>query len=114
MVEQVGDEFTTDLYKRATAAEASCLIVLSRLGRQSGRLQVSLNAITAASALVEGKDALAVDQELAEVLWAQGEHKTAITLLSNVQDRSPQKAASTYSRLVSGRHWESENLQYAH
>lgn len=100
-VEQVGDDFTSELYRRATTAQAACLLELSRRGRAHGHLQTSLNAVTAARLVVDSARALKVDEEFAQVLWAQGEHKTAIKLLADVQKRSPQKSALLFSRLVS-------------
>ncbi|BGP56412.1 Serine/threonine-protein kinase tel1 [Rhodotorula sphaerocarpa] len=98
-VEQVGDDFTSELYRRATTAQAACLLELSRRGRAHGHLQTSLNAVTAVRLVVDPARALKVDEEFAQVLWAQGEHKTAIKLLADVQKRSPQKSALLFSRL---------------
>ncbi|GAA5987268.1 hypothetical protein JCM10908_001886 [Rhodotorula pacifica] len=98
-VEQVGDEFVSELYKVATEAQKACLIELSRLGRRRGHLQESLNAITVAREVVETEQDPEIDEELAQVLWAQGEHKTAITLLTKVHEASPQRSAVIFSRL---------------
>lgn len=99
-MEQVGDEFVSDLYKDATAAQQACLVELSRLGRRRGHLQESLNAITVAREIVGTDQAPDIDEELAQVLWAQGEHKTAITLLAKVQESAPERSAVLFSRLV--------------
>ncbi|BGP25635.1 hypothetical protein Rt10032_c06g2946 [Rhodotorula toruloides] len=96
-VEQVGDEFSSALYKSANTAEQACLLELSRLGRRAGQLQVAFNAVTLAHTLVENGQASHVDQELAHVLWAQGEHRAAITLLKRVHEG--QKSAALYARL---------------
>ncbi|GAA5876129.1 hypothetical protein JCM3774_003506 [Rhodotorula dairenensis] len=98
-VEQVGDEFVSEVYKAATAAQQACLVELSRLGRRRGHLQESLNAITVAREIVGTDPAPDIDEELAQVLWAQGEHKTAITLLANVQEKATKRLAVIFSRL---------------
>lgn len=100
-VEQVGEEFSSELYKSATAAEQACLLELSRLGRRAGQLQVAFNAVTVAHALVDNGQAAQVDEELANVLWIQGEHRAAISLLTKVHQDFPQKSAAIYARLVS-------------
>ncbi|BGP41354.1 Serine/threonine-protein kinase tel1 [Rhodotorula kratochvilovae] len=98
-VEQVGDDFASDLYKAATATERACLLELSRVGRNTGHLQASYNAVTLAHSLVEDGNAVDVDRELADVLWAQGEHTTAISLLGTVHKRSPAKSAAIFAKL---------------
>ncbi|BGO92503.1 hypothetical protein NBRC10512_000418 [Rhodotorula toruloides] len=98
-VEQVGDEFSSALYKSANATEQACLLELSRVGRRSGQLQVALNSVTVAHTLAENGRASQVDEELANVLWAQGEHRAAISLLTTVHEGFPQKSAALYARL---------------
>ncbi|GAA5821356.1 hypothetical protein JCM3770_006348 [Rhodotorula araucariae] len=98
-VEQVGDDFASDLYKAATATEQACLLELSRVGRNTGHLQVAYNAVTLAHSLVEDGNALDVDRELADVLWAQGEHTTAISLLGTVHKRSSATSAAIFAKL---------------
>ncbi|GAA5846422.1 hypothetical protein JCM9279_001368 [Rhodotorula babjevae] len=105
-VEQVGDEFASDLHKAAAAAERACLLELSRVGRSSGHLQAAYNAVTLAHTLVEdAASGLDVDRELADVLWAQGEHSSAIHLLGTVHKQSPTKAAADFAKLGA---WMSE------
>ncbi|SGZ26417.1 BQ5605_C024g09910 [Microbotryum silenes-dioicae] len=90
----VGDEFRSNLWREVTQAERACLLKLSAVSRTSGHLQASLNAVTVASRLVESKRKTeTVDQELAMVLWALGEHSTAISLLESVSNHRPAKVA---------------------
>lgn len=64
-----------------------------------------MNAITLAHKLVEtGTRANEVDEELAKVLWAQGEHGTAIALLESLSGRGLDKKALIWARLVSHAH----------
>ncbi|GAA5937662.1 hypothetical protein JCM1841_000247 [Sporobolomyces salmonicolor] len=83
-VEQVGDAFTSSFYASVAAAERACLVQLSKSARQGGQLQAALNAITLAHTLVDDPKITEVDHELAHVLWAQGEHTTAVSLLNKV------------------------------
>ncbi|SCV70512.1 BQ2448_1906 [Microbotryum intermedium] len=90
----VGDEFHSSLWRDVTQTERACLLKLSAVSRNSGHLQASLNAVTVASKLIESKRrSEAVDEELAMVLWAQGEHSTAISLLESVSNHRPAKVA---------------------
>ncbi|GAA5978039.1 hypothetical protein JCM11641_006607 [Rhodosporidiobolus odoratus] len=100
-VDQVGDDFAiaSSLYKDATSAERACLVELSQAARKHGHLQAAFNAVTLAHTLVEDSAGFDVDEELANVLWAQGEHTTAISLLTSVQEKSMRKHAATYARL---------------
>ncbi|GAA5999510.1 DNA-binding protein kinase TEL1 [Rhodotorula paludigena] len=98
-VGQVGEEFSTELYKAATASERACLLELSRVGRRTGQLQPAYNAVTLAHSLLEDSAGLDVDRELADVLWAQGEHSTAITLLATAHKQSATKSAATFAKL---------------
>ncbi|GAA5890089.1 hypothetical protein JCM6882_009223 [Rhodosporidiobolus microsporus] len=97
--DQVAEVFTSELFSEAGAAERVCLLELSRVARRSGQLQAAFNAVTSAHTLVDNGKDLKVDEELANVLWAQGEHATAITLLSAVHRQSPRKEAGIYARL---------------
>jgi serine-protein kinase ATM len=97
----IGDDFATALYRDASSAERACLVSLSAVARDSGHLQASLNAVTLANKLVEtGSRADDVDEELAKVLWAQGEHSTAIALLESLSGRGLSKKALIWARLV--------------
>ncbi|GAA6044295.1 hypothetical protein JCM8097_008685, partial [Rhodosporidiobolus ruineniae] len=107
--DQVADAFTSDLYQRASAAERACLLELSRVARRSGILQAAFNAVTLAHTLVDDGKSLDVDEELANVLWAQGEHTTAITLLKDLQQKSPTKPAAIYAQLGE---WHAEARVY--
>ncbi|GAA5849370.1 hypothetical protein JCM8547_006527 [Rhodosporidiobolus lusitaniae] len=98
-IDQVGDELSSELYQRATAAERACLIELSRVARRSGQLQAALNAVTVAHSLVDDKKSVEVDEELANVLWAQGEHSTAITVLSAILRQSSSRLSVNLARL---------------
>ncbi|GAA5938292.1 hypothetical protein JCM10213_003256 [Rhodosporidiobolus nylandii] len=100
-VDQVGDDLmsASDLYKDAAAAERACLVKLSRVARRSGQLQAAFNAVTLAHSLVEDANSFAIDEELANVLWQQGEHVTAIQLLTSVHHKSSRKQAAIYARL---------------
>ena len=100
-LEAVGDAFASPVYSIATEEERGCLVKLSHVARKAGRLQVALNAITSANTLVEDTQTVEVDRELAHVLWAQGEHTTAITLLDKVHHRSSKKDAMIWATLVS-------------
>ncbi|GAA5832573.1 hypothetical protein JCM11251_001373 [Rhodosporidiobolus azoricus] len=98
-VDQVADVFASDLYSETAAAERVCLIELSRVARLSGHLQAAFNAVSSAHSLADNGKDLKVDEELANVLWAQGEHATAISLLSAVHRESPRKEAALLARL---------------
>ena len=100
-LEAVGDAFESPVYSSVRDQVRACLIDLSKVSRLAGRLQVALNAVTAANTLVEDTQTVEVDRELAHVLWQQGEHSTAITLLNRVHQRSGKKDAMIWSTLVS-------------
>jgi ataxia telangiectasia mutated family protein len=98
----IGDNFSSVLHREARDTERACLVSLSAVARESGHLQASMNAVTQAHKLVEsGSRVDDVDEELAMVLWAQGEHGTAIALLETVSNRQPNKKALVWARLVS-------------
>ncbi len=82
---QVGD-LLTSLAQEAADAEKACLLKLSSVARvTTGQLQTALNAVTFAHQLVpDGAVDLEVDHELANVLWAQHEHSTAVSLLRDI------------------------------
>ncbi|GAA5948981.1 hypothetical protein JCM3765_003976 [Sporobolomyces pararoseus] len=98
-LEAVGDAFESSVYSIVRDQERACLIELSKVARLAGRLQVALNAITAANTLVEDVQTVEVDHELAHVLWEQGEHSTAITLLNRVHQQSGKKDAIVWATL---------------
>ncbi|GAA6010816.1 hypothetical protein JCM10207_005857 [Rhodosporidiobolus poonsookiae] len=98
-VEQVGEAFASELYNDATTAERACLVELSRVARRSNQLQAAFNAVTLAHTLVEDGKGFDVDEELANVLWAQGEHTIAIKLLGEVLKQSPKKQPALFARL---------------
>lgn len=98
--DRIGD-LASDLYGQATGAEKACLLRLSSSARHAGHLQLSLNAVTLAHKLVEAhEDVHDVEEELANVLWAQGEHVPAITLLKTVKGATSGKQAILTARLV--------------
>ncbi|KAK4049560.1 Serine/threonine-protein kinase tel1 [Microbotryomycetes sp. JL201] len=103
----VGDEFIPEAVTKLVNVERMCLLQLSQRARDSDNLQIALNAVTAAHRLVKHRDqANEVDAELAQVLWRQGEHGTAIELLEEVRNRRPPKVAIIHAQL--GR-WQVES-----
>ncbi|KAK4047357.1 Serine/threonine-protein kinase tel1 [Microbotryomycetes sp. JL221] len=98
----IGDMDITPAAREAAEVERSCLLKLSERARTSGRLQVALNAVTMAHKLVEEQSSSAsykVDEELAKVLWSQGEHSTAIRLLEEVSGKKPSNVATVFAQL---------------
>lgn len=74
---------------------------LSELSRLGGHLQTSMNAITLAQNLLEvGERSDDVEEEFANVLWSQGEHKTAIDLLEGISLDPRERKAAVSARLV--------------
>ncbi|KAM0786662.1 hypothetical protein ACM66B_002111 [Microbotryomycetes sp. NB124-2] len=103
----VGDQFVPDAVSKLANVERACLVKLSQNARESENLQIALNAVTAAHRLVNHpSQANEVDGELAQVLWTQGEHGTAIRLLEEVRHRRPPKIATIHAQL--GR-WQVES-----
>lgn len=100
-LEGVGEAFNSPLYPVVRDQERACLLQLSLAARKAGRLQIALNAVTNANTLVEDTQTTDVDRELAHVLWQQGEHITAITLLGEVHRRTGKKDATIWATLVS-------------
>ncbi|GAA6019897.1 hypothetical protein JCM11491_004857 [Sporobolomyces phaffii] len=98
-LEAVGDAFDSPASFIVRNQERACLIALSKFAREAGRLQVALNAVTLANTLVEDAQDTEVDRELSHVLWQQGEHSTAITLLNKVHQRSGKKDATIWATL---------------
>ncbi|KAI5477754.1 protein serine/threonine kinase,ataxia telangectasia mutated family protein [Pseudohyphozyma bogoriensis] len=99
--DQIGD-FTSPLCQKLADTESACLLQLSRLARTAGQLQASMNAVTRAHKLLDLETPSAsasVDDELANVLWAQGEHTTAISLLKTIAHAQPGDQALLLSRL---------------
>ena len=103
---QVGDVLTA-LGQEAAEAEKACLLKLSSVARRTtGQLQTALNAVTFAHQLVPaGVVDLAVDHELANVLWAQHEHATAVALLRDIHR---QEAVARPATLVQLGEWTAE------
>ncbi|KAK4700270.1 serine-protein kinase ATM, partial [Phenoliferia sp. Uapishka_3] len=90
--EQVGN-LSSDLRGQVSRAETACLLRLSSSARAVGKLQASLNAVTLAHKLCDGMEGTdEVREELANVLWDQGEHTSAISLLKMVSVPSERKA----------------------
>ncbi|KAM0752988.1 hypothetical protein T439DRAFT_354453 [Meredithblackwellia eburnea MCA 4105] len=82
--DQVGD-FASELHSQASRVEKACLLQLSKIARQSGKIQHAVNAVVQARRLSDHDESLRdVHEELANVLWAQGEHTSAISLLRDV------------------------------
>lgn len=90
--------------QQVVAIEKACLLKLSSFARRAGKLQASMNAVTLAHKLVdneEGNSAFdAINEELSNVLWAQGEHATALALLASINPSEPGSKASVLARLV--------------
>lgn len=103
-VDQIAETDVSPLYTQATQLELSCLLTLSQAARQKGKLQASMNAVTAAFNLLEpGESAHTVEEEFAEVLWAQREHSTAISLLRAIETTTSDGQALLLAKLVSTR-----------
>lgn len=101
-VNQIGDTDVSPQYIQATKLELSCLLALSQAARQKGKLQASMNAVTSAFNLLEpGDSATHVEVEFAEVLWAQREHSTAISLLKANEAKATDGQALLLAKLVS-------------
>ena len=97
----IGDVLSP-LAQQATNAERSCLLELSKTARRGGRLQASMNAVTTAQMLVEnGTRDPKVEEEFANVLWSQGEHGTAMSLLKLCYPDKDSRPATVSARLVS-------------
>ncbi|KZP01857.1 hypothetical protein CALVIDRAFT_508488 [Calocera viscosa TUFC12733] len=80
--EQIGN-LRTSFSQRLRAIERDCLLGLSEAARKSGKVQVALNAVTQAQQLQTTQISnIATSTEFANVLWAQGEKKSAIDALS--------------------------------
>lgn len=99
--DQIGEGISA-LGDQVTKAERACLLRLSTVARDRGFIQVAMNSITAAQGLVEsGKRDLGVEEEFANVLWSQGEHSTAISVLHATFPQHSKRPATVSARLVS-------------
>ncbi len=70
-------------------AEASCLLELSEASRNTSLVQLALNAVTRARALVADSPTFEVAVEFAKVLWSSRERKIAVDYLMAVGERHP-------------------------
>lgn len=66
--------------------ESQCQLRMSQLARKEGNLQAAVNAITAVRHLEQGVGSLSetAQDELSQVLWAQGEHSLAINHVGSI------------------------------
>ncbi|KZT55265.1 hypothetical protein CALCODRAFT_357633 [Calocera cornea HHB12733] len=82
--EQIGN-IPTMLSQRLQKVERDCLLGLSEAARNSGNVQVALNAITQAQQLESWiSPSIATSTEFANVLWSQGEKQSAIDVLTRL------------------------------